>query len=84
MAAGVPVVATRAGSLPEVLGDGAMLVDVGDHDGLVEALDRVLGDAALRRHLVEAGVAHAASFSWGRCGEGLDQLYRDVADARRG
>jgi glycosyltransferase involved in cell wall biosynthesis len=84
MAAGVPVVATRAGSLPEVLGDGAMLVDVGDHDGLVEALDRVLGDAALRRHLVEAGVAHAASFSWGRCGEGLDPLYRDVADARRG
>ncbi len=42
MAAGVPVVATRAGSLPEVLGDGACMVDVGDHDGLVEALDDVL------------------------------------------
>ena len=48
MAAGVPVVATRAGSLPEVLGDGAVLVDVGDDDGLVEALDRVLDDPALR------------------------------------
>ena len=48
MAAGVPVVATRAGSLPEVLGDGAVLVDVGDDDGLVDALDRVLDDPALR------------------------------------
>ena len=43
MRAGVPVVATRAGSLPEVLGDGALLVDPGDHDGLVEALDAVPG-----------------------------------------
>src|SRR6202044_1261327 len=42
MAAGVPVVATRAGSLPEVLGDGAFMVDVGDHDGLAEALEQVL------------------------------------------
>jgi glycosyltransferase involved in cell wall biosynthesis len=61
-----------------------VLVDVGDHDGLVEALDGVLGDAALRERLVVAGVARVASFSWDRCGEGLDRLYRDVAGARRG
>jgi len=79
MAAGVPVVATRAGSLPEVLGDGAVLVDVGDDDGLVEALDRVLDDPALRGQLVASGTARAASFSWERCGEGLSVLYRDAA-----
>ena len=79
MAAGVPVVATRAGSLPEVLGDGAVLVDVGDDDGLVEALDRVLDDPALRGQLVASGAARAASFSWERCGEGLSVLYRDAA-----
>jgi len=79
MAAGVPVVATRAGSLPEVLGDGAVLVDVGDDDGLVEALDRVIDDPALRERLVAAGAARAASFSWERCGEGLSRLYRDAA-----
>jgi glycosyltransferase involved in cell wall biosynthesis len=84
MAAGVPVVATRAGSLPEVLGDGAMLVDVGDHDGLAEALGLVLGDAALRRRLAAAGATRAASFSWERCGEGLARLYQDVAVDRRG
>jgi glycosyltransferase involved in cell wall biosynthesis len=84
MAAGVPVVATRAGSLPEVLGDGAVLVDVGDEDGLVEALDRVLDDPALRQGLVASGAARAASFSWERCGEGLSRLYRDAAGDRGG
>jgi glycosyltransferase involved in cell wall biosynthesis len=83
MAVGVPVVATRAGSLPEVLGDGASMVDVGDHDGLVEALDNVLGDDVLRRRLVIAGAKRAASFSLDRCGEGLDRLYHDVRDAGR-
>jgi glycosyltransferase involved in cell wall biosynthesis len=84
MAAGVPVVATRAGSLPEVLGDGASLVEVGDLDGLAEALDRVLTDPVHRERLVGAGAARAASYSWERCGEGLESLYRDVADGRGG
>ena len=44
MAAGVPVVATRAGALPEVLGDAAVLVDVGDTEALAAAL------AGLARH----------------------------------
>jgi glycosyltransferase involved in cell wall biosynthesis len=83
MAVGVPVVATRAGSLPEVLGDGASMVDVGDHDGLVEALDNVLVDDVLRRRLVIAGAKRAASFSLDRCGEGLARLYYDVRDAGR-
>ena len=78
MAAGVPVVATRAGSLPEVLGDGAVLVDVGDDDGLVDASEGVLDDPALRQRLVASGTARAASFSWERCGEGLSRLYRDA------
>ncbi len=78
MAVGVPVVATRAGSLPEVLGDGACMVDVGDHDGLVDALDDVLTDAELRGRLIEAGAQRAALFTWDRCGEGLAHLYRDV------
>jgi glycosyltransferase involved in cell wall biosynthesis len=82
MRAGVPVVATRAGSLPEVLGDGALLVEVGDHDGLVEALASCLGDAAVRRHLVAAGSAWSARYSWERCGDGLEALYRDAAAAR--
>jgi glycosyltransferase involved in cell wall biosynthesis len=82
MRAGVPVVATRAGSLPEVLGDGALLVDVGDHDGLVEALATCLGDEVERRRLIAAGAAWSARYSWERCGDGLEALYRDAAAGR--
>jgi glycosyltransferase involved in cell wall biosynthesis len=83
MRAGVPVVASRAGSLPEVLGDGARMVDPGDHDGLVAALDACLSDESLRAKLTEAGVAWSARFSWERCGAGLEELYRDAAGGAR-
>jgi glycosyltransferase involved in cell wall biosynthesis len=81
MAAGVPVVATRAGSLPEVLGDAALMVDVGDTPALSGALARVLGDDALVATMVAAGRTQAARFDWGRCAEGLEQLYLDAAAA---
>jgi glycosyltransferase involved in cell wall biosynthesis len=82
MRAGVPVVATRAGSLPEVLGDGARLVDVGDRDALAAALDQCLADDEVRQRLIAAGTAWVARFSWASCGEGLERLYRDAAGAR--
>ena len=82
MRAGVPVVATSAGSLPEVLGGAAALVRPGDHEELVEALDRCLGDEDERRRLIAAGAAWSARYSWERCGEGLDALYRDAAASR--
>jgi glycosyltransferase involved in cell wall biosynthesis len=82
MAAGVPVVATRAGSLPEVLGDGASMVDVGDIDGLVEALHQIVDDPSFRQRLVAAGTERVATFSWERCGADLARLYRDVAEDR--
>ena len=82
MQAGVPVVATCAGSLPEVLGDAALLAQPGDHDGLVGALQTCLDDEDQRRRLVAAGTAWSARYSWERCGAGLETLYRDAAAER--
>jgi glycosyltransferase involved in cell wall biosynthesis len=79
MRAGVPVVATRAGSLPEVLDDAALMVDPGDQDELVAALDACLADESLRARLRDVGAAWSARFSWERCGAGLEELYRDAA-----
>jgi glycosyltransferase involved in cell wall biosynthesis len=84
MQAGVPVVATRAGSLPEVLGDGALLVEPADHVELAEALAAVLHDPRLQERLVAQGAARAGDFSWDRCAEGLETLYREAAGGRRG
>jgi alpha-1,3-rhamnosyl/mannosyltransferase len=66
MACGTPVVCTAAGSLPEVTGDAALIVDPDDDAGLALAVRRVLADPATWR---EAGLARAARFSWTRCAE---------------
>jgi len=84
MAAGIPVVATKAGSLPEVLGDGALMVDVGDHQALSGALITLLSDDSARLRAVEAGRAQAAKYDWAACGEGLETLYRRVHGAQHG
>jgi glycosyltransferase involved in cell wall biosynthesis len=82
MARGVPVVATRAGAIPEVLGDGATLVPVGDVAALADALADVLDSETRARELGAAGRRRADEFSWAACAEGLASLYRDVADDR--
>ena len=60
--AGTPLVATRAGGLPELLGDAAELVPVGDAGALVDAVVRVLADPAHAARLSEAGRRQAASW----------------------
>jgi glycosyltransferase involved in cell wall biosynthesis len=86
MAAGVPVVATRAGSLPEVLGEAAAFVDVGDIDRLAETLAEVLDSEERRAALVASGRDRVARYTWDSCAAGLVALYRDAAaeGARRG
>jgi glycosyltransferase involved in cell wall biosynthesis len=80
MAAGVPVVASRVGSIPEALGDAAVLVAAGDREALAGALARVLDSDAVRADLVRRGIEHVTRYTWARCAEGLDQLYRDAVE----
>ena len=81
MAAGVPVVATAAGAVPEVCGDAAAIVPVGDLDAFVAATARVLDDSAAAAALVAAGRDRVAAFSWERCAAGLQALYEDAVRA---
>jgi glycosyltransferase involved in cell wall biosynthesis len=66
MACGTPVVCTAVGSLPEVTGAAALVVDPDDDVGLAAAAARAVQDPAPLR---TAGLAHAARFSWARCAE---------------
>ena len=82
MAAGVPVVATSAGALPEVLGDAALLVAPGYADALAGAITRVLDDGALRERLIASGKMRAARYSWSSFARNLADLYRRAAESR--
>jgi glycosyltransferase involved in cell wall biosynthesis len=82
MVAGIPVVATAAGAIPEVVGDAALLVPVGDPEALAASLDRALVDESERARLVAAGLVRAAAFSWAAAGDGMAELYRRVAAGR--
>jgi len=72
--AGVPVVATVVGGLPELVGDAALLVPWNDADALAGALARVLSDSALSDRLREAGPIQAAT--WPTAEEALDSARR--------
>jgi len=67
MARGCPVVASDAGALPEVVGDGGLLVKPGDADALADALQRILTDDSLATSLGAAGYRRAATFTWSAC-----------------
>jgi glycosyltransferase involved in cell wall biosynthesis len=84
MAAGVPVVATAAGALPEVLGDGAVVVPVGGVEAMAAAITHLLSDEGDRAELVERGRRRVASFSWERCAEEMVSLYRRAASVGSG
>jgi glycosyltransferase involved in cell wall biosynthesis len=84
MANGTPVVTSNVSSLPEVVGDAALLVDPMDPDGIADAIARILGDPALRADLVRRGHARAQAFSWERSAARTHQIYMDVLGAARG
>jgi glycosyltransferase involved in cell wall biosynthesis len=84
MAAGTPVIAARAGSIPEVLGDAALLVDPLDAKAWTEAIDLVAADAACRVQMAAAGRSRASDFTWQRVAEQTVAVHRSaMADALR-
>jgi glycosyltransferase involved in cell wall biosynthesis len=82
MACGTALVATSAGSLPEVVGPGGRLVPAGDPDRLAEALLALLGDDRERASLVAAGLARAEQFDWARTAARTAELYGEVLERR--
>ena len=67
MAAGTPVLASRAGAMPEVCGDAALYCDPESEDDIIRAMLVLAGDSALRARLAAAGRARARTFSWDAC-----------------
>jgi glycosyltransferase involved in cell wall biosynthesis len=78
MAVGVPVVASRCGELPVVVGDAGLLVEPGDPVALAAALTSVLSSPAEHARLVAAGLVQAEQYTWPAIAESQLALYRRV------
>jgi len=79
MACGTPVVASRASSLPEVVGDAGMQVDPDDPERLASALELLALNPEMRTDFSVRGLARAASFTWDAAAEIMLDVYRKVA-----
>jgi glycosyltransferase involved in cell wall biosynthesis len=78
MACGTPVVAADASSIPEVVGDGAYLVDPDDSRKMGGAIIATLIQEDLRESLRNLGLARASNFSWQRTARETLEVYRQV------
>jgi glycosyltransferase involved in cell wall biosynthesis len=78
MACGTPVVSSTGGSLPEVLGSAACIVEGFEAPDWCESISALLSDSTRRGQLVEAGYARARSFQWDTTAEQTWALYEKV------
>lgn len=78
LASGVPVLASDATSIPEVVGDAALLLPPTDVGAWTEALEHLADSASERDRLSHRGVERAARFSWRRTAEETAAVYREV------
>jgi glycosyltransferase involved in cell wall biosynthesis len=76
MARGVPVLCSDRGSLPEIVGDAALVINPESVQDIAAGLARLLVDEAERGRLVIAGRARAAMFSWEQTAERTVECYR--------
>lgn len=78
MACGVPVLTAVAASLPEVVGEDAVLVDPYKPDEIAGGLERLYMDEKLRKRLSEAGKRRVLDYSWERSAEQLHAIYEEL------
>jgi glycosyltransferase involved in cell wall biosynthesis len=79
MAAGTPAIGSRAGSIPEIMGDGGILFDPHSVEDLTCTLEKVLNDTEYRSTIIKKGYKNVERFSWDMCAEQTFRIYRDIA-----
>jgi glycosyltransferase involved in cell wall biosynthesis len=82
MAHGTPVVTSNVSSLPEVLGDAALLVNPENVFDVARGIRQILTDEALRQELVRRGHEQVRRYSWQRAAELVRDVYLEACQAR--
>jgi glycosyltransferase involved in cell wall biosynthesis len=73
-----PVVCSNSSSMPEVVGDAAVMVSPLSVDEIREGIESVVFDSSLRAHLIKKGKERAGFFSWEACARSTLNVYRTV------
>lgn len=82
MACGTPTIVSNVSSLPEVVGDAALLVDPSNWEEIAVAIHRLLTDDQLHAELCEKGLQRARYFNWESAARRTLEVYRLVGDSR--
>ena len=78
MACGTPVIVSNVSSLPEVVGDAALMVDPYDVEGMAKAMYRVLSDDGLSKEMRRKGLERAKLFSWEKTAQSILKVCEEV------
>ena len=78
MAVGCPVICSNSSSLPEVVGEAAETFDPSNEESMRAAIEHVLGSPSRRNVLIEAGWARYPLFTWEKCAQETEAIYRKL------
>jgi glycosyltransferase involved in cell wall biosynthesis len=78
MSLGVPVIASRVTSIPEIVGEAGILVDPQREDMIYGAMLQLATDSQCRTHLREIARRQAAKFSWQAAAQAISTYYQEV------
>lgn len=79
MACGTPVITSRAGALPEVIGDAGLLVNPYSVEEITQAILRMTEHPPLREDLASQGLSRTAAFSWDRTASQIETVLEQVS-----
>ena len=80
MSCGVPVICTADTSMSEITGEHALLIQSGNTEQLTAQIQQLLENETLRTSLSSAGLLRSRNFSWKKCAEQTQEIYRNIAD----
>ncbi|MEG3136185.1 glycosyltransferase family 1 protein [Rouxiella sp. T17] len=80
MASGVPVICSNASSLPEVVGEAALMHDPYDVVSFSESINLLIQDSSVEQSMITAGIERASKFSWQHCADKTLQAYKQVSE----
>lgn len=79
MSFGIPCIVSNKTSIPEVVGEAAILVDPNDIDEMAKAMKNVISDNDLYNKLVKKGFERVKVFSWNKCAENTLKIYNEYS-----